>query len=417
MIGIADCNNFYASCERVFNPALEGKPVVVLSNNDGCIVARSNESKALKIKMGEPIHHYKELVKSKGVHVLSSNYELYGDMSARIMRLLNRFVPVMEVYSIDEAFLDLTGFDDVVSRCHSLQRTLKAWTGIPISIGVGPNKTLAKVANRIAKQTPSMDGVLYLSELAQIQAALADFPCEDVWGIGYQFNQLLKRNNIKTALELTQVHDVWIQKHMTIDGLRLVDELRGNFRRDLDLSPSPKKSIGSAPSFGEAIPDLPTIQEALATHVARCAEKLRRQYSAANLITVFLHTNRFNPKVPQYFQTRTVSLPHASSATSELIQYADSVLQSIYQDGYHFKKVGVLLSGFVPDDFHQMALYTEQPDPRMKQLSNVMDQLNGKYGRDKVRLAIQGFKQNWKPKRQLLTKRYTTRIEDVIRAT
>lgn len=417
VIGIADCNNFYASCERVFNPALEGKPVVVLSNNDGCIVARSNESKALKVKMGEPIHHYKELVTAKGIHVLSSNYALYGDMSTRIMNLLGRFVPSVEMYSIDEAFLDLTGFNDVETRCRIIRKSLLSWTGIPVSIGVAPNKTLAKVANRVAKKSPELDGFLQLETPAEIEAVLADFPCEDVWGIGYQFKQLLKKNNIKTALELTQIHDVWIQKHLTIDGLRMVDELRGKTRRELQLEPPPKKSIGSAPSFGEAILDLSTIQEALATHVARCAEKLRKQQSACNLITVFIHTNYFNPKTPQYNQSRTVALPHATNSTTELIKYADAILQAIYKEGYHFKKVGVLLSGFVPEEFQQLGLYTELPDPRMKQLSQVMDQLNQKYGRDKVRLAIQGYKQNWKPKRQLLSRQYTTNWKDVIRAT
>lgn len=370
---LIDIDSFYASAERVFRPDLEGKPVVVLGPNDGNVVARSKEAKGLKIPMGEALFKLNEAVKQHKVQVISANFALYGDLSARLMRVLNRFVERIEIYSIDEAFLDLTGYEEVYTDlpalAHQIRNTVKQWLGLPVSIGIAPNKTLAKVAGWYAKKRPEYKGVYQLTEPGKITQALTDFPCSEVWGIGQQYSQLLKENAIDTAYQLTQCHDVWIQKHMTIDGLRLVDELRGNPRRSIQSYPPSKKSILTAPTFGKPVDDLKTLQEALTRHVVRCAEKLRRQQSAARLVTVYLQTNPFRTQQPQYFNHQSVALPHPSSATPELLHYAIGILDSIYKPAYHYKRVGVMLSGFVPQDFQQQNLFSDLPDDRLRTVS------------------------------------------------
>lgn len=421
MIALVDANNFYVSVERIFRPDLEGKPVVVLSSNDGNIIARSNEAKRLQIPMGEALFKLNEAVKQHQVQIISANFTLYGDLSARLMRVLNRFVEDIEIYSIDEAFLDLKSYEQVYSDLpafgQQIRRTVNQWLGLPVSVGIAPNKTLAKVANWFAKKRPEYEGVCQLREPSEISQALTDFPCSEVWGIGHQYNQLLKENGIETAYALTQCHDVWIQKHMTIDGLRLVDELRGNTRRSIQRYPNPKKSILTAPTFGKPVDDLKTLQEALTTHVVRCAEKLRRQQSAARLVTVYLQTNPFQTQQPQYFNNQAVVLPHPTNATPELLQYAIGALNSIYKPAYHYKRVGVMLSGFVPQDFQQQSLFSELPDERLSTVSKTIDKLNEKYGRDKIRFAAQGYTDHWKPRSRFLSRRYTTQWKEILRIT
>lgn len=421
MIFLIDVDSFYVSAERVFRPDLEGKPVVVLSSNDGNVIARSNEAKGLKIPMGEALFKLNEAVKQHKVQVISANFTLYGDLSARLMRVLNRFVENIEVYSIDEAFLDLSGYEqiypDLPALAQQIRKTVMQWIGLPVSIGIAPNKTLAKVATWIAKKRPQHDGIYQLSQPDEISQALMDCPCSEVWGIGQQYNKLLKENGIDTAYQLTQCPDVWIQKHMTIDGLRLVDELRGNPRRSIQRYPPPKKSILTAPTFGKPVDDLKTLQEALTTHVVRCAEKLRRQQSAARLLTIYLQTNPFRSDQPQYFNHQSVVLPHPSSATPELLQYAISVLDSIYKPAYHYKRVGIMLSGFVPQEFQQQHLFSDGPDDRLRSVSIAIDKLNEKYGRDKIRFAAQGYSDHWKPRSKFQSPRYTTRWSEILRAT
>lgn len=420
MTFLIDVDSFYVSAERVFRPDLEDKPVVVLSSNDGNVIARSKEAKGLKIPMGEALFKLNEAVKQHKVQIISANFTLYGDLSARLMRVLNRFVETIEVYSIDEAFLDLTGYEQIYPDLNKLAQEIKSivhqWLGLPVSIGIAPNKTLAKVATWIAKKRPEHEGIYQLSQPDEIRQALADCPCSEVWGIGQQYNQLLKDNGIETAYALTQCPDVWIQKHMTIDGLRLVDELRGNPRRAIQRYPPPKKSILTAPTFGKPVDDLKTLQEALTTHVVRCAEKLRRQQSAARLLTVYLQTNPFRSDQPQYFNHQSVVLPHPSCATPELLQYALSVLDSIYKPAYHYKRVGVMLSGFVPQEFQQQHLFTDLPDDRLRSVSQTIDKLNEKYGRDKIRFAAQGYSGHWKPRSKFQSPCYTTRWNDIIKA-
>jgi DNA polymerase V len=423
MIGLVDCNNFYVSCQRSFDQSLNGRAVVVLSNNDGCIVARSNEAKALGIKMGVPFFQLEELRKQHDVAAFSSNYSLYGDMSARVMATLGRFVEEVEVYSIDEAFLNLAGYESVYPDLSELASTVRStvlqWTRIPVSVGIAPTKTLCKVANFYAKRQAEHKGVVLLDTPDKITNALAEFDVSELWGIGWRYAGMLKRNGIRTAAQFRDAPDEWINTKLTVNGLRLAYELRGMPCKMLEVDAQPKKSICTAPSFGRGVHDLDTISQALATHISRAAEKLRKQESAASTITVFLHTNRFK-KSPngelarQYYNSRTVDLPHPTASTSELVQYATELLKSIFSFGYAYQKVGLLLTGLVPADFRQSGLFTNGPDERLVKLSKVVDTLNKQHGRDRVRVAKAGYDPSWHHKRQWMSPRYTTVWREIL---
>lgn len=430
MIGLVDCNNFYVSCQRSFDPSLNGKPVVVLSNNDGCVIARSNEVKEY-VKMGTPFFQLRDIKEENNINIFSSNYALYGDMSARIMATLGRFVEQVEVYSIDEAFLDLTGYEavypDLAALARQIRSTVLQWTRIPVSIGIAPTKTLCKVANYYAKRQPNHDrsngpGIVMLDTPEKIARALADFDVSNLWGVGWRYAGMLKRNGIRTAAQLRDAPDDWIAQHMTVNGLRLAYELRGIPCKLIELDPKPKKAICSAPSFGRLIPDAQTMRQALATHVSRAAEKLRKQGSAARVITVFLHNNRFGKSpngepVKQYYGSRTVELPHPTTSTPELIGYVLAAMESIFRFGYAYQKVGVILSGLVPADHRQIDAFTAGPDERLATLAKVMDKLNHRHGRDKVRIAQAGYDPTWHHKRQWISPRYTTQWNDIVTAT
>ena len=424
MIGLVDANNFYVSCQRSFNPSLDGKAVVVLSNNDGCVVARSNEAKALGIKMGVPYFQLQELRHQHDVAIFSSNYTLYGDMSARVMATLGRFVEEIEVYSIDEAFLELSGYESVYPELTELAQTLRStvfqWTRIPVSVGIAPTKTLCKVANWYAKRQPEHDGVLLLDTDDKIADVLADFDVSELWGVGWRYAGMLKRNGIKTAAQYAALPDDWISQHLTVNGLRLAYELRGTPCKMLETEAPAKKAICSAPSFGRLVPDLDTMIQALTTHLSRAAEKLRKQGSAAGAVTVFLHTNRFR-KTPgngqpakQYHNSRTVELPHPSSSTSELAGYAVAALREIFRYGYEYQKTGVMLSGLVPSGHRQQELFTSGPDERLTKLATVMDRVNARHGRDRLRLASAGYDPSWHHKREWMSPRYTTQWKDIL---
>ncbi|MBO0950885.1 Y-family DNA polymerase [Fibrella forsythiae] len=426
MLALVDCNNFYASCERSFNPSLLNKPIVVLSNNDGCVVARSNEAKALGIKMGAPFFQLDELRKAHDLKVFSSNYTLYGDMSARIMSILGRYVEEVEVYSIDEAFMNLAGYEsiypDLVTFANDVRQTAAQWTRIPVSIGIAPTKTLCKVANWYAKRQPEHNGVLLLNKPEKIDEALYSFDLAELWGVGWRYAGMLKRNGIRTAAHLRDMSDDWLLSNMTVNGLRLAYELRGLPCKLLEVKSPAKKAICTAPSFGRVIPDLNLISQALTTHVGRVAEKLRKQDSAASAITVFLHTNRFR-KTPgnglpakQYYGSRTVELPHPTASTAELASYAQAALKAVYRFGYEYQKVGVMLTGLVPADHRQANLFNEGPDDRQIKLARVVDKLNYRYGRDKIRLASAGYDPSWHHKRQWMSKRYTTQWKEILKA-
>lgn len=424
MIALVDCNNFYVSCQRSFDPSLNGKAIIVLSNNDGCAVARSNEAKALGIKMGVPFFMLEELRKEHELKVFSSNYTLYGDMSARVMSILGRYVEEVEVYSIDEAFMNLTGYEsvypDLSQLAQDIRRTADQWTRIPVSVGMAPTKTLCKIANWYAKREPERNGVLLLDTLEKIDEALFGFDVAELWGVGWRYAGMLKRNGVRTAAHLRDMPDDWLLSNMTVNGLRLAYELRGMPCKLMEPVAPAKKAICTAPSFGQGVPDLDTISQALSTHIGRAAEKLRKQDSAASAVTVFLHTNRFKRSfngelAKQYYGSRTVELPHPSASTSELTNYAQAALKAIFRFGYEYQKVGVMLTGLVPADFRQSNLFNDGPDDRQIKLARIVDKLNYRYGRDKLRLASAGYDPTWHHKQQWMSPRYTTQWKDILK--
>lgn len=417
MFGIVDCNNFYASCERVFNPKLENKPVVVLSNNDGCVIARSNEAKALGIPMGAPAFKMEEFLKTNQVYVFSSNYALYGDMSERVMTTIASFVKDIEIYSIDECFLDFSGYKylNLPMVARNLKNDVKQYTGIPISIGIAPTKTLAKVANKASKKSKELNGVYILDTQQKIIDALKVFPVEDIWGIGRQYAKFLKKYNINTAYELSQANDSWIRNNLKIVGLRTVEELRGIPCNDLELVAPDKKAVCTARSFGKLTNNYDLVSEALANYASVCTAKLRRQKSATNIVTVFLETNPFKANEPQYYKTKSMELPVATNYTPKIIEYSQQLLKSIWKDGYNYKKCGVVLTGLVQDDSVQQSLFEKGDTVENKKIMSVLDALNSRYGRDTLRSAAQGYKREWKLRQEKLSPKYTTDWNDLLK--
>lgn len=318
MFGLVDCNNFYASCERVFNPYWNGKPVVVLSNNDGCVIARSNEVKKLGIKMGIPAYQIKTEIEQYGIGVFSSNYSLYGDMSNRVMTILSSFVENMEIYSIDEAFLDLTGFEyfDLKEYGQKIVNTTTKGTGIPVSLGIAPTKTLAKVANKFAKKIPGYKGVCIIDSDDKRIKALKLTEIADIWGIGRKHCKLLTQYNVKTAYDFTQLPVGWVRQKMTITGERMWKELNGISCIDMEYAPPAKKTICTSRAFGQTVTDLEELKESVSSYAAICAEKLRKQKSCALSLMVFIHTNNFRENLPQYFQNSIVKFPVATNNAS-----------------------------------------------------------------------------------------------------
>ena len=415
MFGLLDCNNFYASCERVFNPSLNGVPVVVLSNNDGCVIARSAEAKALGIPMGEPAYKLKELIEQHHVAVFSSNYVLYGDMSGRVMSILSSFVPEMEVYSIDEAFLHFDGFEkiDLKEYGTKIVQTVTRGTGIPVSLGVAETKTLAKAANRFAKKYPAYKGVCIIDSDEKREKALKLLAIEDVWGIGRRISKKLHYYSINTAWDFTQRSKSWIRHTLGVNGERTWLELRGVPCLEMDR-PASKKSICTSRSFGERLTTYEPVAEAVANFAASCAEKLRRQHSQAAVLMVFLHTNPFAENQPQYSNQVVVQLPVPTSDTPELIRYALRGLKSIFAEGYRFKKAGVIVSEITPERPMQLNLFDDRDREKFQKVMLVMDSLNASYGRQKVKIAAQGFDRKLKLKNEKLSPCYTTRLSDVM---
>lgn len=416
MYALVDCNNFYVSCERVFAPKLNGKPVVVLSNNDGCVVSRSQEAKALGIKMAVPAFEIGELIKKHNVHVFSSNYALYADLSHRVMSVLTDFVSEIEIYSIDEAFLDLSNYNnhDFYEFGTRIKKTIKQWTGIPVSVGIAPTKTLAKAANHIAKHMRQNGGVFKILP-NEIEEALKDYPVEEIWGVGRQYTRFLHRFNIKTALELIRMPDKWVLNYLTVVGLRMVKELRGENCSSIELERPAKKNICTSRSFGELVRDLPTLEQSVSNYAASCAQKLRKQNSCANILLVFIHTNPFREYDKQYSRSVTIKLPEPMNDSFGLIKYALACLRHIYKSGFNYKKAGVIVSGIVPADFVQSNLFYEQDNPKINAIMKSMDSLNKIYGKNFVRCASQGFNhKKWNLRQERLSPRYTTRWSDLL---
>lgn len=414
---LVDCNNFYASCERVFQPQLRGQPVVVLSNNDGCVIARSNEAKALGIEMGAPWHLNRELFERERVVIRSSNYTLYGDMSGRVMNVLSRFTPDLEVYSIDEAFLGLDGFG---SRLHEhasdLRHTVHQWTGIPVSVGIAPTKTLAKVANRFAKKDAHRAGVYVMTEEREIEATLGRMALTDLWGVAGRMARNLGEYGITTPLQLRDSDPAFIRERFSVVMQRMVLELRGTSCMALEDHVPDRKSIIASRSFGRPITTLQEMEEAVASYVARAAEKMRRQGLATAHLSVFVETNRFKPDDPQYNVTRSIRLPVASADTGTLAKAANRVIRALYKSGYRYKKSGVMLLDLSPAAKIQGDLWTAPDTPRSKSLMDALDSLNAYYGRGTLTYASAGRRQAWKLRRDFISPRYTTSWEELLEA-
>lgn len=404
---LVDCNNFYVSCERVFNPKLWGVPVVVLSNNDGCFVARSNEAKALGIPMGAPLFQYKELIERHNVAVLSSNYALYGDMSRRVMQILMQFCPRIQVYSIDEAFCDLDVPDKMVFA-RRLRATIAKWTGLPVSIGIAPTKTLAKVANHYAKKNPKERGVFSLEEP---EALLKKTPVEDLWGIGSRLGAMLRKKQIYTAWDLRNADDTWVKRQMTVVGLRMVWELRGISCLSLEEAPPAKQSITTSKSFGRPVESLSEMSEALSAYAARVAEKLRRQKALASHLAVFVVS-----KTGEYTYQLDRGLPEPTAYTPLIVACAKELLNRLYREGVVYRKVGIMLSGLVPERHAQTTLFpgTNVPIVKQNKLMQLLDRANQEWGRKVLRFASEGVEQTWQMKQERRTARFTTRWNELL---
>ena len=423
MYALADCNNFYASCERVFNPSLVDRPVVVLSNNDGCIVARSNEAKALGIGMGEPIFKAQDIVRRHDVVVLSSNYTLYEDMSRRVFTVLEQFTPELELYSIDEAFLGLEGFDgrDLTEHCRTAQQTVGQWTGIPISIGIASTKTLAKLANHLAKHDDDSGGVIAMPDGDAADTALSDIDVGDIWGIGPRWAKALNRYGIRTALQLRDADPAWVRKHLNIVAERTVLELRGTCCLQLDHAPSPRQSIMRSRSFASPIDTWADMEEAIATFMTRAAEKLRQQQSVAGVLSVSMATDRYNERERPYANHASVQLPTPTDDTLELIRQARHAARSIWKSGYRYKKAGVRLTSLRSKQQTQLDLWSTEPDDQSTDRSagvmDVLDRINAAMGADTIRPGTMGTGVNRLVRRDHRSPRYTTRWSELPVAT
>lgn len=415
-IALVDCNNFYASCERVFNAKLRNVPVVVLSNNDGMIIARSNEAKALGIKMGEPLFKVKDIVKKYGVQVYSSNYVLYGDMSSRVMNCISQFSPDIEIYSIDEAFLNLKGFENrnLEQYGAELRATVRQWVGLPVSIGIAKTKTLAKLANHIAKKDPKFNGVLNIYYEDDVNEFLKRVEVSDVWGIGRQYTKLLNNHNIKSAYDFIQLDNNWIKKKMTIMGLRTAMELRGIPCISLESVPAPKKAIVSSRSFSKLSSSKQDIKEAVAFFVSIAAQKLRKQRSNAGILTVFLRTNPFKDS-PQYHNGVLMQFPLPTDSTSEMISYAMKGVEQIFREGYQYQKVGVMLAGIIPRNRNQYILFDRPDREQMDKISDIMDKINKEMGAWTISYAATGTKRQWMTRADLKSPRYTTNWNELLK--
>ncbi len=420
---IVDCNSFYCSCERLFQPHLDKKPVVVLSNNDGCIISRTDEAKKLGVAMAGPYFLAKPVIEQYNVATFSSNYNLYGDLSWRVMETLRILMGEenVEVYSVDEAFLDLgeCAENDLQAIAENILDTVEMWTGIKVSIGVAPTKVLAKVANRLSKKDKSVKCVMVLDTPEKIIDALYNTPIHDVWGVGHQYAEKLREMHaIYTALDLSKRKEAWAKTHLGgVVGVRLLKELNGEPASEMKEELTVKKMIATTRMFGTAVNNISDIKEAIATYTSRAAEKLRRQKSAANIISVFVVPKeqpaagkrfRHGPSISSY-----THLPFATSATNELITPALQLVDGLFEKGRRYKKAGVMLSGLVPDECIQANLFVEEKKNNKRMLMDMLDNINFSMRDDMVKFAASGTKRDWKMRQELRSPRYTTRWEEM----
>ncbi|WP_298118276.1 Y-family DNA polymerase [Flavobacterium sp.] len=419
MYALVDCNNFYASCERVFQPQYNGKPVAILSNNDGCVISRSNEAKEVGIPMGAPEFKIRELIKEKNVKVFSSNYPLYGDLSNRVMKILEGFTPNVEIYSIDEAFLNFDGMS--ISDYHDygiqMKKRVQKWVGIPVCVGFAPTKALSKVANRIAKKFQDRTQGIYVIDTEEKRIkALKWTKIEDVWGIGFRLRKKMMAHNILTAYDFTKPqHEAWIRKEMGVIGMRLKYELEGKSVLDLEPIREQKKSIATTRSFPKQISEFDDLRERVATFSAVCAEKLRKQKSCCQTIIVMLVIDKHKYESQKYYFNKAVTLPYATNSTLTISNVAISMLKDLYKgnEGIKFKKAGVIVTELIDEDKKQLQLFEEE-NPKHLAIMKAMDFLNAKIGDRKVKLGTQNLNLTWNMKQNHLSPRYTTRFNEIL---
>jgi len=402
-LALVDCNSFYVSCERLFNPKIRKKPVVVLSNNDGCIISRSNEAKALGIKMGEPYFKAKDIIIKNKVEVFSSNYSLYGDLSRRVMRTLKRFNSEIEVYSIDEAFLDLSNFPDneVEKIGKKIRETVLQWTGIPTSIGIAKTKTLSKVANHIAKKKQS--GVTSLIGIENLDPILEKVEINDVWGVGRQLTKFYQKNGIYNAKQLKNKSNTWIKKSSNVLGSRTAMELRGIPCINLETTQAKRKSCVVSRSFGKRIEKFQELKEAVANYCLNASEKIRSESLVAKAITVFVRTSPFQRNYGYYSNAKTIDFPIATNNSIETVKTAISILENIFKNGYQYQKAGVMLTGLRNDDGRKN-LFSSEKDEKINSLMRSIDNTNYRYGRSTLSLASAGVQKKWNMRRQYSSK-------------
>lgn len=416
MFALVDCNNFYASCERVFQPQFNNIPVAILSNNDGCFISRSDEAKKLGLPMAAPAFKYRKFCEDHGIKVFSSNYPLYGDMSTRVMNILGTFTPDIEIYSVDEAFLKFDGFKDYDFDAYGkdIQQKVQRCTGIPISIGIAPTKALAKVANKIAKKLRSRTGGVYVIESEEKRIkALKWTKIESVWGIGRGNLKRLRARHIQTAYDFTQLPDEWVRKQMAIIGLKLKKDLEGIPTLDLDDDTRDKKAIATTRSFEYTYSDIEDIKERISTFASSCAEKLRNQGSSCNYLVVLLRSDRHKKDEPQDSSSLVVTLPYATDSSLTISNYAVKAAISIFRPGIKYKRAGVIVSGLVPTNERQLDLFLSE-NPKHHKIMEVMDGINNKYGGYKMKIANQDLERTWKMRQNHLSLRYTTNINEII---
>lgn len=414
MIALVDCNNFFVSCERVFQPNLHSTPVVVLSNNDGCVIARSQESKALKIPMGAPAFKYEKFFADNNVKVFSSNYSLYGDMSTRVMNLLSTYCPEIEIYSIDESFLYFTGFDhkEIEKKAHEILKQVSKATGIPLSIGIAHTKSLAKLANRIVKKYPEKtQGIYMINSQEKIIKALKWVKIEDIWGIGRKQSEKLLNRGIKNGYEFTSLPDVWIKKNLSVVGLRLKRDLLGERNIMMENIVS-KKSISVSRSFDKTYTEYSELTERISTFASLCAQKLRKQSSRCNTLSIFIQTNYNSKSDKQYFNNKVIKLPYPTNSSIDLVHYSILILKQLFRKGYKYKKAGVIVSSFTSDKEYQLSIFTNE-NPKHTSLFKIIDKLNL---RDKgiVKLACEDKDLSSKMRQNKLSKSYSTKLSDII---
>ncbi|PPR38504.1 MAG: DNA polymerase IV 1 [Alphaproteobacteria bacterium MarineAlpha6_Bin4] len=416
MFALADCNSFYASCERVFNPKLKNKPVVVLSNNDGCIVARTNEAKALGIKMGEPLFKAQKTIKKYNVKVFSSNYALYGSMSNRVMKILEQSFPNIEIYSIDEAFMEISSLKknyNYYKYAINVREIILKWTGIPISIGIGETKTLAKIANYIVKNNSKINGVFDITKIKNKKKILEQIKVEEIWGIGNKISKLLIKNNIKNAYEFTQKDNRWVRKNINILGLKTKMELNGIPCYELENNFKLRKSCCVSRSFGKKIKSLKDITEAVSAYITRAAEKIRNEKLVSNNINLYIRTNPFNKNPKEYYANSiSISLDYPTNDTITLNKKTLIGLNKIFRKGYLYQKAGVILSGLEAEnkDFH---LFKEDNE-RKKTLMSAFDYINQRYGKNSLHIASEGIEKRWLMKRSRCSSNFTTSLKDLL---